>query len=470
MVKPQFTERMSPLDLLMPGANIGTVLVFPTEIPHSDILARFQFALEKVCERIPWLKGRVVPTGKAAGMTAGFEIRWDAEDKAPRILNKGVLHGASYEDLAAANMPLDGIPSEAWPMESAEQLEAGSGGSGAPVFAASVFGFACGDAVGLCVQAHHNATDGFGFAAIIRLWGEIMSNKDSSSLFNSAVGRTARLDAVLDGSATTPISVDDLWARHAEYSQEPPCMPASFPDCTSEILTIPISEIKDVQDRLQPYLETRPSTNTVACALAWSAVMRARMQRIPDLASQTSRLPMAVNGRKRLDATLADPDDPYLGNAVLFALAETPAADLLQQTRGGIDDDDEASRKHLAGVVSAVAAALAPDRVDEAHVREVCELVRGVGDHRRIFPGWQLFGARDVFVTSWADLDFYELAFGEGLGRPRFVRIPYVQADGNIIILPRRRGDGADEVLELVVMSRRDDLEILKADAIWSRD
>jgi hypothetical protein len=54
---------------------------------------------------------------------------------------------------------------------------------------------------------------------------------------------------------------------------------------------------------------------------------------------------------------------------------------------------------------------------------------------------------------------------GDGLGKPEFVRVPYTEADGVGLVLPRRSdkwgGDG--EVVEAMIMLRRGDM------SVWSR-
>lgn len=467
MASNQSIERMSPLDLLMPECYVAAVLTFPTTHPQSSLLPRFQSALDKVCECIPWLKGRVVATDTEAGQSPGREVRWAATGEPPRILDKGILTDVSYAKLAAQNMPLDGIPNEAWPPSSEEQAENASKEDGTPVFSASFFGFAEGDAVGLCVHGHHCTMDGFGFASITRLWSEIMCNSDSASSpissFCSAVGRSSRLDAAL-GDIPLPTSIEELWAKHTEYSlMAPSTTPVDSSECTGEVFQLSVRKIDAIKDRLQVHLSTRPSTNSVACALVWSAIMRARTGRVPSLLQGVSKMPMIVNGRKRLSPMLADPDDPYLGNVVLLTVAEVAAAALPSCTAELADADAE---KRMASVVAAVAAAVAPETVDATYVREVAALVRGVDDHRTIFPGWELFRPRDVCVTSWADQGFYDFDFGEGLGKPEFVRIPYSQGDGVVVILPRRRGM-VDEKLDVIVLSLKEDMEVIRADSIW---
>ena len=92
-----------------------------------------------------------------------------------------------------------------------------------------------------------------------------------------------------------------------------------------------------------------------------------------------------------------------------------------------------------------------------------------VDDYKTIFFGWDLFGARDLTITSWADLDLYDMEFGEGLGKPEFIGVPYAEADGVGLILPRKRGvpnsaGGSDEVLDIMVMLRREDMDALDSD------
>lgn len=62
-------------------------------------------------------------------------------------------------------------------------------------------------------------------------------------------------------------------------------------------------------------------------------------------------------------------------------------------------------------------------------------------------------------------MDLYALDFGTALGRPTFIRMPSTNADGVGIVLPRRRSD--DEVLEVTVMLRKDDLEAVELDEVW---
>ena len=62
-------------------------------------------------------------------------------------------------------------------------------------------------------------------------------------------------------------------------------------------------------------------------------------------------------------------------------------------------------------------------------------------------------------------MGLYETDFRD-VGRPRFMGIPYVPADGLVVILPRRRG-GVEEQIEVTVMLREDDMEGLRESELW---
>ncbi len=60
----------------------------------------------------------------------------------------------------------------------------------------------------------------------------------------------------------------------------------------------------------------------------------------------------------------------------------------------------------------------------------------------------------------------YSIDFGPHFGLPDFVRVPYVEVDGLIIVLPRRR-TSTPETIEVVVMLRQDDTAALEHNEMW---
>ncbi|KAL4901849.1 transferase family-domain-containing protein [Aspergillus multicolor] len=469
-------ENLTPLDAAMPRTYIKVLLVFDGASSASpaqqSVTQTLQEGLDKLVKKVPWLSGRVF----SAQGNKGLETRYE-EGGRPLLLDKGAVTATAT----------DGTPAQVWPvLESAFE-------DGAPVFAASVFRFAPspvpGDhagenpsqGIGLCVCMHHSAVDATGFTEIIKLWAENVKNR--SVAFPSGPEVTPRhvqLSEALspdlqDFRSTTP-SRESLLAQHPEYSTTPPAPPTAFhshslfPPCTSKPFTISINWLNTLKELLQKHTSTKkpPSTNTLLCALLWTTITRARSRRDPSLLSKTtSRLVTAVNGRSRLE--LKEPNEhAYLGNTVLYALTPYPAADLASSTSDADPEPDVYPRRALAAICDRISEAQGPCTINRRHIAGVYALHENVSP---VFPGWDLFGSRDVVVTSWADQDLYGVDFGEGLGSPNAVKFPATEkgpfADGVVAVLPRQRGEGEAERIEVLVMLREDDMAALEGDSLW---
>lgn len=195
----------------------------------------------------------------------------------------------------------------------------------------------------------------------------------------------------------------------------------------------------------------------------WSAITRARLQRNSGLADATSQLAMAVNGRRRIIEDFSSHETPYLANAILYSLAKLSVEDLKVSGR------DNAAQ--LSKICYIIAQSQSSSLVNSRHIAEVYNMANGMEDYRTMFVGWDLFGSRDLTITSWADLDLYEMNFGSELGSPDFIRAPYSEADGVGMVLPTKKtatdADASGEVVEVMVMLRRVDMEVLEKDGMW---
>ncbi|KAF2019490.1 hypothetical protein BU24DRAFT_365004 [Aaosphaeria arxii CBS 175.79] len=452
MENTETIERLSPFDLLMPRTYVSAVFAFQTIEPMMSISKRLQHGLDSLSQQLPWLCGLVLPTtatreSRAKITTAGLEIRWNANVSIPTIIEKGTIE-ASYHKLAADGMPPSAIPADVWPMPSI--IDDTLFESGAPVFGASLFQFADSQGVGLCVSLHHNVVDATGFAEVIRLWARHIAGFTMHQS-DPALSRVDRLSQALSfySTRTSVELTDDLIASHPEHSRTAPTLPAEFAPCTTKLFKIPMIRINAIKQQLGNFMPTLPTTNTLICALIWSSITRARMRRSSVAAEQCSQLVMAVNGRRHISTELSSPDNPYFGNVVVFSLAKHPIHDL---SKSG-------DMEQLAGICNTIARSQSPTRLNTRYIAEVYNLVGGLSDYRTLFPGWDLFNSRDLTITSWADLDLYATDFGATLGRPEFIRVPYVEADGVGIILPRKRT--AREELEVLIMLRSEDMECL---------
>ncbi|KAI0424529.1 transferase family-domain-containing protein [Xylaria sp. FL1042] len=451
-------EWLSPLDLLMPRTYITVMFTFRTKDSTVSIRQSLQRGLDGLSKDIPWLTGRIFPTTPTDEHAPGLKIQYGSENTTFTLLDKGTID-VPYATLSAEGLPPDAIPSDVWPLPS--MIDEHLFTSGAPIFGASMFRFADDQAVGVCVSVHHNAVDATGLAHIVKIWVEHIAGSAPSCIIQNGDRHTclsnmlrAHLPTISSQSAET------LFELHPEYSKMPPAFPSEFPACASKIFRLPVTHLNAYKEQLNGHLSNTPSINALVCALVWSAISRARLRRFPALKYENSRLAMAVNGRQRLGEEFSTPENPYLGNTILYALAHSSVSDL--------DSAIEGSFVSLARICDVVAQSQSSTKIDSHHIAEVYSLVERMDDYRKIFPGWDLFSSRDLTITSWANLELYGMSFGMELGKPDFIRIPSSVADGVVIILPRK-GESVvkGEELEIMIMLKKDDMDVLEQDSRW---
>lgn len=448
-------EQLAPLDLPMPTTYIRVFFAFETIASKKEVVSGLQRGLDKLSSQLPWLCGIVYQTTSSQGKPS-LQIRSNADD-APTVVEKGSIQ-RSYQSMSASEMTPDDIPVEFWPAPG--MIDGALSAKGAPVFAASVFGFPD-NAVGLCVCVHHNAVDATGFSEVMRLWAQIMTD-ETFDLSGISQERTERLSTALSPALDerSDLSVDDLFARHPEYSQTPPAFPEKFPSCTSKVFRLSAHWINVLKELLHKSTSITPTTNSILSALIWSSITRARLRRDPTLEKITSRLCTAVNIRKRIDQEKFVDQQPYFGNAVVYSLSSCSADSLAKSDETPICD--------LAKICDEISQSYSETVINSSHIAEVCLLVEKLEDYRSLFVGWDLFGSRDITITSWADLGLYEMSFGALIGYPQFIRMPFMEADGVAIVLPRKRAIAElEEQLEVMIMLRADDMASLETDSMW---
>ncbi|KAH7211456.1 transferase family-domain-containing protein [Fusarium oxysporum] len=449
-------EPLTALDALMPKNYIRVLLAFRTSEPFNVVSQRLQSGLNATTEKIPWISGQVRSTGDGDKQAAHGVVYYSSNLDSPQIIECGSID-EPMSSLEAHAMHSTTIPEDVWP------LGALPGSDDSSVFGASIFRFKDGQGLGLCVCMHHHAVDAAGFSEVLKIWAQETTTRGSSTSPSGGT-RLSRISEALASQISEASSkgTEQLFRLLPEYSPIPPAMPASFPSFASQMFTIPTDHLDAYKQVLVPLLETPPSANTVLCALLWSFITRIRAQHEENTLSLTSsRLVMAVNGRRRIGPSFSSPDNPYIGNLVLYASAEQPF-DTLKNAAATVRD--------CAEVCNTIAQSFAPTKINSQHIANVYELGRQAGDCTTIFPGWDLFNHRDVTITSWADLDLYQMNWGSELGQPDFVRFPFSAADGVCIILPRRRAKSASHsqnLVEVVVMLKAEHLEALKTDRLW---
>ena len=453
---------LTPLDVIMPRTYTRLLFTFRTTTTTDDVVFRLQNSLNTTMNQLPWLAGKVVQTTQTGTGKPTMEIRWVSGGQESNLIIKRSF-AAKYDQWASAGAPLATIPPEIWPI--AVRVDDETHKTGAPVLVASVVDFEDRQAIGLCICIHHYAADAGGFAEIVKVWARNHNNPTDTP--SPTKDRLHHLSEALasDLKSIASKQLSDLLASHPEYTIKHPTAPTEFPDCTSKIFAISIQKINEIKKFLSRKMETPPTANTVLCAYLWSSITRVRQRRKTELfSSGFSRLGMAVNGRPRISPEFSTPTSPYFGNVNLFSVAESPVNKLCSTNTSSLSD--------LAEICNTIYKSNSAEQINSRHIAEAFTLISEMEDFSTLYPVWDAFNGPDLTITSWANLGLYETDFGPTLGNPEFIRVPYAQWDGLCIVLPRKRAsinEGSDEAIEVVIMLRKDDLEALEDDAIWTR-
>lgn len=448
-------ETLDPLDSSMPRTYIRVAWIFEPTGSLQQTTQKLQYGLDKLAKQVGWISGKIHPVPPTPGSASSLEIRWNSNNT-PALVDQGSIP-TSYRWASSHGMLAEAIPSEVWPLPG--MIDDTLFTAGAPVFGASIFRFAD-EGVGLCVCLHHNAVDATGVSEILRLWSRNITDP-GFTLSSAPDSRSERFAQALsfDLQKTSSMTPDEILSRHPEYSSIPPTLPEGFPACRSKMFTISLHWVDILKELMRKYASTPLTTNTVICALTWAAITRVRIKSNPSLAAEKVRLATAVNGRHRISETFSSPESPFLGNAVFYSLSRRSA--------GTLAGTDETPVSTLAQVCDQIAHSQSDSVINSRHIAEVYRLVDLMEDcTKSLFVGWDLFRSRDLTITSWADLDLYGVDFGEDIGKPKYVRMPSMEADGVAIILPRQRAV-EHEVLEVIVMLRNEHMDALEEDTMW---
>ncbi|KAK5654936.1 hypothetical protein OQA88_6693 [Cercophora sp. LCS_1] len=476
------TTYLSPLDQYMPRVDVRVFLIFASPSP-SDAIKTIQAGLDVLASQLPFLKGTVTlppPSEPVAVHRGRVAITTSPTDTPITLLHIPSSVGTtSFSELKASGAPISYFHNT-FPQLLDARRAANPTASGAPVFAASYA--LLDEGVVLGVATHHAVADGTGVSELIKFWGACTRGEMNISPRGDEV--FIRDELLWRGVGRVQ---DDTEKRFGDVLKELPefcvaCEVAgtalsrgqALPKGATALFTFDITRLEAARDSLKGKVgdEKALTTNNVLCAVVWACVTKARLARKGgSLGAERSKLGFAVNGRRMLGHKFAE--GPYLGNVNLFGVQEVDVEILA----------DIGSRCHATADLSSITPLIesayeATRRVTASHIGQVMTLMDQAEDVRNVVPNWVRSYGPDLSVTSWANMGLYESDFGAGLGHPEFMRTPYFESDGLIVVLPRKRVAKAappshdvntrtGENIEVVAVLCHDDIEVLKKDDVW---
>ncbi|KAH8810772.1 transferase family-domain-containing protein [Xylogone sp. PMI_703] len=328
----------------------------------------------------------------------------------------------------------------------------------------------------ICVNKHHHLLDATATGHLVRWWFE-----RAASLVTGDQPCAFKLEE--DGNA---LSIHDQSSlvqlkevpqqEHPEWKVVPGAGPHCFgfelpppsimfvakhlpfiklPPITSAIFHFTPMALKELHDSLQSQTSTRISTHDAVVALVWRCVTRARIKTSQGkLNVSESMMSLAVNGRKKLEPTLAE---EYFGNAAFLATTTVPINSLIGTGALSLAEAAKGIRESIM------------TKATDTNLRSFLQLMAAQEKASDIVNSFKVYMGHDMLITSW------ENSFGStgdldlGCGEFQTMRLPGGNGfDGLSMVMPafgQRSTSGLEVAIDLLQVT----MDSLKTDEEWKQ-
>jgi hypothetical protein len=282
------TTFLSPFDQIMPRNHIRIALVFSTN-NYNLALSDLQSGLERTCQTLPFLKGRIFNKSSDRDQLA---ISWDTSSSTPIIRELPVPEGyPNYAKLLANAGSTEPYAFSLFPfVERGKENEE----EGAQVFGAAYVKIE--DGFVLFMSMHHNVMDGPGFGEFVKIWARNTSLKEFSTLdlrpnTNELSTRKARILEQLSYTpkkGDRPVTAVDILAKHCEYTlksllpqtEQTPSVVVPMEPSSSRVFTFSHQKLNAVKTSLADTVDASfPTINNILSAIIWSHISHIRCTR-----------------------------------------------------------------------------------------------------------------------------------------------------------------------------------------------
>ncbi|KAL8826320.1 MAG: hypothetical protein Q9191_003871 [Dirinaria sp. TL-2023a] len=468
MYELQSHRVFSPLDEMLPPFYYAYLLTFPTteQVKQGTIRKLLQDSLSALLVEYPYLTGNVRRDNSDKEFRLGhlvLDIPEPFQDTKV-VFNDLTAPGSgfekTYQQLAAAQMPLQNLDAHFF-----APLTAGIGET-RKVFSMQANFVAGGLILAACF--HHNFCDAYGAARIVARFsehcnGSARAQGPTDGSTGSGMPELFNRDAITAKYDHNRLKNDpNLWQLNCLDHRDPPkdyvpfewpiFLPSLLPPQDPPVNSFMFSFTSQTLAELKAY--ARPdkgdswvSTNDALAAFLWRHTIRARYpwsaQEEPEQHGNKeaiSNVIVALDGRKTLSISPS-----YVGNVIFHCYTPLPL--------------NSVGSKHTPLSLLALAIRQKINRTrDRQLLTDVVAFASTLPDVRTIRYANDNLG-KDLYTTSWIDLDFYRLDWGL-LGKAQFFRIPDKQFYSLSCILPPRQGDGVVDVI--MSLTEPDGLRLLE--------
>lgn len=458
----------------MPSLPFAAIFCFPCpSFRKEETYSLLQKALSELVLENTFLSGGVVrqkSDESVDGKRPGSMIlkTFEPPEDIKIVLNDMTLPGhewkLSYDELRTTGMPMSKLDRE--------MLAPGANGRGLKkdkFFEAQV-NFIPGGCL-LCASSNHAFVDASGFAEIMSKWAKQLrgiqnasTTPDLKSLGRTDNGLPPALARHIPRTEYDRLKKrPELWRvigldwRTLGESEEVAVPYSSNPAVNTSIFSFTAANFARISQNAIPeesiFEDEEPiwiSPNDALVAFLWRCIMRARVPSWKGLPhKKDSMVSVAINGR----GALFPPIPPsYVGNVVFCCLSWLPI-DYLIAPETSLRDIALALRKSIEA------------NIDPQLLSDAVDLASCIPDVRKLGNAFRSWFSEDLVTTSVIGLPFYELDFGDILGKPEFVRLPKGEFDGICSVQPRQ----ADGTVDVNISLYEEEMKRLRRDREFMR-
>ncbi|EXJ56701.1 hypothetical protein A1O7_07045 [Cladophialophora yegresii CBS 114405] len=424
------------------------------QIPDS-ITRELDQAAVKLLSAYPFLTGQVINEGRSSTTSGTYRIvpyPPHSDGKSPVRQKDCTQSCPSYDEIIRAGAPFSMLDGEVLcPVR-------GMGYVYDPAVVTPVFiiqaNFIRGGLL-LCFASMHNALDMNGQDLLIRQFATLLRGEALDQGLVAAGNQDADSIVPLLKEGEVALAHDEM--RKPSSLRPMNGVPPASQGSKARWIYWRFSQDKLIELKT---LASQDKTARVSTNDAITAFYTQRLTAVRIAAGRLSRTESihclrAADGRARLDPPVPK---GYLGHLVGLAYTEWPTASTVPESS-------------LSKVANDIRASL--NRIDDHNIRSLATLIHTTEDKTTIFYGAKKKLGKDIFISSWAQMDLSGtcdfgplLSGGDKDGRPDFVRRPRMDILPDLTyIMPKDREGNMD----LGMCLFEEDIAALQEDGPWTK-
>lgn len=465
---------LSPIDNALTRSLVPHHLFFP-ESPSSDVSAvidTLREGLSKTVKAINQLSGTVQPVGQTDELCVAGP--WQTVDDIFLVRDMRHDEGLEYQQLKNRNFPVKDLDRNLMPVAAMRKPDK-------PVMMVQLNIIKGGMIMVLCL--HHSYTDANGTFAIATVWAAYCRGEDGAQLLTREM---IDREPLMQGWGSTTLDDFPGWVLQPTQEKQSSkgvltgifnkvwgsLIACSYlyqwmtmtkkptpPQKKTAVLFFPKTKLEQLKIMASPREQAIGdkawiSTMDALCALIGCCAHSARDEKIRARPGGTYSIAIVVGLRSKLSSILPA---GFIGNALDILIVPLPNQSM------------DPTQANIAALASLIRDGI--KQRDERYIRNMIAALKSAIDLGRVLPSTLQNPEDHISFSSWANLSFYDLDWGDMIGT-KVERVGFLGADNLCVIMPEVRGPGStdnERGLEVNITLEEDQMGNLRQDSFLNR-